>query len=319
MIPKIMQASKVGFPCDRNLWYAVNGYESEIKPRTQRIFDVGTALEPIVVDWLNQDGWITFYNSGSQRAELELYANIKGGKIGGHPDVFMENGYVNNVLADIKTMNERAFITWKRNGTLKDKPQYADQLHVYAYAAMAAGAPVDKLAVVGVNKNTSELHIDLFDYSEERMNEIIKRAERIFSLDTPPEQGDRMESWACQYCEYAKHCDIYQAKHKQDTEVGNSIMKTNEPDIVNAIELLKEARELSKAGKELENDAKAVLDEQVRKQGVKSVSIGSLILTLTETSSTRFDSTAFKKVHPELAQEFSKTINSVTYAIKESA
>ena len=318
MTLKIMQASKVGFPCDRNLYYAVNGYEGKVSTKSQRIFDIGTALEPVVIDWLNQDGWITFYNTGSQHAELGLYADIQGGKIGGHPDVFMSNNHISNVLADIKTMNERAFLNWKRNGTLKDKPQYAEQLHVYAYAAMQAGIPVDKLAVVGVNKNTSDLHIDLFEYSEERMNEIIKRSERILSLDTPPEHGDRMENWACQYCEYANHCEIYRAKHSQDTNVGNSIMKTNEPDIVNAIELLKEARELSKAGKELENDAKAVLDEQVRKQGIKSVSIGSLILTLTEVSSARFDSTAFKKAHPEMAQDFIKVTNTVTYNIKES-
>ena len=216
-------------------------------------------------------------------------------------------------------MNERSFINWKRKGTLEDKPQYVDQLHCYAYAAKREGFPVDKLAIVGVNKNTSDLHIDFFDYDYDRMNKIIERSERIFKLDTPPDQGDRMESWACNYCDYAEHCEIYRAKHNQDTNVGNSVMKANEPDIVNAIELLKEARELSKAGKELEDDAKAVLDERVRKQGIKSVSIGSLILTLTETSSARFDSTAFKKAHPEIAQNFMKSSSSVVYSVKESA
>ena len=86
---KVMNASRVGFPCDRNLWYAVNNYEGKVQSKSQRIFDVGTAIEPLVIDWLNQDGWTTFYNPGSQEAELELYAPIEGGKIGGHPDCFM--------------------------------------------------------------------------------------------------------------------------------------------------------------------------------------------------------------------------------------
>lgn len=314
---KTMRASKVGFPCDRNLWYAVNDFKGETSLKSQRIFDVGTALEPLIIDWLNQDGWVTFYNPGSQNAGIELYAPIQGGRIGGHPDCFISRPNADNVLADIKTMNERSFLSWKRNGTLKDKPQYADQLHVYAYAAMKEGYPVDRLAVVGVNKNTSEYHIDFFDFDNERMNKIIERSERILNLDTPPEQGGRMESWACGYCEYSNICEF--AQKRKDTHVDDSTMKTNDPDIVNAIELLKEARELSKAGKELENDAKTVLDEQVRKQGVKSVSIGNLILTLTETNSSRFDSTAFKKAHPEMVQDFIKVSSSVTYNIKEVA
>ncbi|MBR1604006.1 MAG: Dna2/Cas4 domain-containing protein [Synergistaceae bacterium] len=314
---KVMNASRVGFPCDRNLWYAVNNYAGKVNKKSQRIFDVGAAIEPVVIDWLNQDGWITFYNPGSQEAELELYAPIEGGKIGGHPDCFMSRQNCDNVLADIKTMNERSFINWKRRGTLEDKPQYADQLHCYAYAAKREGFPVDKLAIVGINKNTSDMHIDFFDYDYMRMNKIIERSERIFKLDTPPEPGDRIESWACSYCDYAEHCEL--CKHKRDTHVDNGALKTNDPDIVNAIELLKEARELSKAGKELEDDAKAVLDVRVRQQGIKSVSTGNYILDLTEIKSSRFDSTSFKKAHPEMIQDFMKNSSSVVYSIKESA
>ena len=31
MNEKIMTASKVGFPCDRNIYYAVNGFKGEVK------------------------------------------------------------------------------------------------------------------------------------------------------------------------------------------------------------------------------------------------------------------------------------------------
>lgn len=314
---KIMNASKVGFPCDRNLWYGVNHFPEKISEKTKRIFAVGAALEPLVIDWLNNDGWSTFYNPDSQNAAIELYAPIQGGLIGGHPDAFISKPDCDNVLADIKTMNERSFLSWKRNGTLKNKPQYADQLHVYAYAAMKEGYPVDKLAVVGVNKNNCDIHIDFFDFDSERMNSIIERSEKIFASETPPEQGERFEKWAYNYCEFYNICPF--GKKEKDTHVDNNVVKTDNPDIVNAIELLKEARELSKAGKELENDAKIVLDEQVRKQGIKSVSTENLVLTLTETNSSRFDSSAFKKAHPEMAQDFIKISSSVTYNIKEVA
>ncbi len=95
-------------------------------------------------------------------------------------------------------------------------------------------------------------------------------------------------------------------------------MTTNDPVIVNAMELLKEARELSKAGEELETEAKAVLDEHVRQKGIKSVQGGGLILNLTESASSRFDTKSFRKEYPEMAAKFTKTTNSVTYNLKEA-
>ncbi len=315
---KVMRASRVGFPCDRNLWYSVNGFEEVVAEKSRRVFDIGTALEPVIVDWLREDGWTVFYNPGSQTANLELTIPVRGGKLAGHPDCFISRPGCENILADIKTMNERSFTGWKRNGTVKDKPQYVDQVHVYAEGAMRAGFPVERLAVVGVNKNNSNLHIDFFDFEPERMSAIIQRTERIFAATEPPEPGERMEGWCCDYCGYSGVCELARARQK-DTEVGEDTMKTNDPDIVNAMELLKESRELSKAGEELEGEAKAVLDERVRQQGIKRVKGGSLLLTLTESTSSRFDSKAFRKEHPDMAAEFMTSSSSVRYDIKEVA
>ena len=70
---KVLRASTAGFPCERSLWYSVN-VEADCEPdeRRQRIFDVGTCLEPLIVEWLRRDGWEVEYNAGSQSAPLEL-------------------------------------------------------------------------------------------------------------------------------------------------------------------------------------------------------------------------------------------------------
>ena len=316
---KVMRASRVGFPCDRCLWYSVNGFNEDIGEKSKRIFAVGTALEAVAVDWLKDDGWDVRYNPGSQEAELELTIPLKGGKLAGHPDCFISKPGNEDVLIDIKTMNERSFTQWKRNGTEKDKPQYLDQVHVYAEAAMRAGFPLGRLGIVGVNKNNSAMHIDLFDFEPERMSAIIERTERIFAVTEAPEPGERMEGWCCSYCGYSYLCELAQEKRK-DTAVGADAMKTNDPAILNAnaMELLKEARELSKAGTELETEAKAVLDEQVRQKGIRSVAGGGLILTLTESASSRFDTKSFRKEYPDMAAKFTKTSNSVIYNLKEA-
>ena len=313
---KTMRASKVGFPCDRNLYYAVNGQDEVVTLKSQRIFAVGTALEAVAVAWLREEGWDVLHNPGSQEADLELEIPVAGGRLSGHPDCIISRPGMGRILIDVKTMNERAFTRWKREGTEKNKPQYVDQVHVYANAAMAAKLSIERLGIVGVNKNNSEMHIDIFDYSLERMAAIVERTERIFALSSPPEPGDRMEGWCCGYCGYAHVCELQ--KQKRDTEVGDGIGITTEPDIVNAMELLAEARELSKTGKDLEDQAKAVLDEKIKRQGIKSIRGGALVLTLNEVVSSRFDSAAFKKAHPDMVEEFTKKSSSVRYDIKEA-
>ncbi len=311
---KVMRASSVGFPCDRALWYQVNDVESVIA--NQRILDVGAALESTIVNWLRADGWEVKYNPGSQNADLELNIEVKGGLISGHPDCWISGHGVEDALVDIKTMNERSFIRWKRDGTEKDKPQYVDQVHVYAEAAMNLKLPVGRLGIVGVNKNNSALHIDFFDFDPERMSGIIRRTESIFASSFPPDPGGRLQKWCCGYCGYSHVCEF--ASDKKDTHVDEGMMNTNDPTIVNAMELLKEARELSKTGEDLENEAKAVLDKEVRQQGIRSVRGGSLILTLKESTSNRFDSKTFQKDYPDMAKAYTRASNSVIYNLKEA-
>ena len=314
---KVLRASKAGFPCTRNLWYSVNDVKGIIGSHTQKIFDVGTCLEPLIVDWLRDAGWEVEYNPGSQNAELAFELPVKGGKITGHPDCFISRPEYGHVLADIKTMNDASFRRWKREGTLKNKPQYVDQLHIYAMGAIWAGYTVDKLAVVGVNKNNSDLFIDFFDFDEKRFADIRRRATQVFTAEQAPEENCPAENWCCKYCEYSHLCEIFRAS-QNDTAVGDDIAVTSDADVIDAVDLLKEARELSKAGEELEDEAKAVLEEKVRQRGIKSVKAGELILDLSEKTKDTFDSSAFKVANPELYKQYQKTQSYVVYSIKEA-
>ena len=85
------------------------------------------------------------------------------------------------------------------------------------------------------------------------------------------------------------------------------------------MELLSESRDMEKAAKELSDEAKTVLDKLIRQQGIRSVRCGNLILVLNEIKSSRLDTTALKKAHPELVSEFVKQSSSVRYDLKEVA
>ena len=316
---KELSASKAGFPCMRNLWYTVNGYseDGESDKRTQRIFDVGTALEPVIVEWLRSDGRNGEYNPGSQRAALSVSIPVKGGTLTGHPDCIISKGTIQNTLVDIKTMNDRSFKEWKQAGTLKSKPQYATQLHIYAAGLIAQGRKIERLGIVGVNKNNSEMYIDFFSYDPFRTENIKDYAGLIFTGTKEPELGCPAESWACNYCEFSEICGLYK-KPAPVEKKEEALTATEDAVIIAAMKELKQSRELGREVREMESHAKEVLNETVRDKGLRGIQGGGLVFTMTERTSPRFDSTAFKEAHPELVSEFTKSSTSVFYDVKEA-
>ena len=312
---KVLRASRIGTLCDRALFYSVAGAEEITTEKSQRIFEVGKVLEPVIVSWLRNDGWHVKRNlldSTNKGMSLE----VAGGIITAHPDCIISRDDSTLILTDIKTMNERSFRNLKRDGTIKSHPQYADQLTIYAQALRECGHNIEQLAIVALNKNNCEGYIDYFTFEPERYEALKERAERIFALDEAPEHGDRFQGWCCGYCGYSHLCELC----KKDTAVGDeSVPATDNQKVIDAVELLSESRDLEKAAKELSDEAKAVLDREVHKQGIKSVRAGNLVLILNEIKSSRLDTTALKKAHPELVSEFMKQSSSVRYDLKEVA
>ena len=317
---KVLSASKCGFPCQRNLYYSINSCEGSTSSHSQRIFDVGTALEPVVVEWLRSDGWKVEYNQGSQKAPIEVEIEVEGGKLTGHPDCIIskENG-PQNVLVDIKTMNERSFTLWKREGSLKSKPQYVKQLHVYAEGLMKQGRTIEKLCIVGVNKNNSEIHFDFFNFDQSIADGIKQTAQELFALNEPPTEQSPQESWCCNYCEYSKMCNLIHIPMMNTESPDLPPAITDSEAVISAMRQLVDAREMAKQAKALEDEAKNVLDENIRQKGLNSVQAGRYVCTIKESKSSRFDSTGFKKAHPDIAQQFTKESISVTYSVKEVA
>ena len=311
---KVLRASKIGHPCERNLWYSVNGAEEATNEKSKRIFELGKLLEPVIINWLRNDGWKVRRNPIDDSNEgISLSIEVNGGTISAHPDCLISNEDSGVILADIKTMNDRAFRSLKREGTVKAFSNYADQLTIYAQAMRNSGFKVDKLAIVALNKNDCDGHIDFFDFDSERFEALKRRAEKIFATDEAPDKGERFQDWCCGYCGFNPICELC----KKDTAVGDeSIPATDNQNVINAIELLSESREMEKAAKELSDEAKVVLDREIRQQGIKSVRVNNIVLVLNEITSSRFDTTAFKKSHPELVQNFMKTSTSVRYELK---
>ena len=314
---KILSASKCGFPCQRNLFYSVNGYEGSTSNKSQRIFDVGTALEPVIVEWLRSDGWTVEYNQGSKNAPIEVSIDVVGGKLIGHPDCIISRpDGLQNVLIDIKTMNERAFTQWKREGSLKSKPQYVKQLHVYALGLISQGRTIEKLGIVGVNKNNSELHIDFFDFDPQLAQSIKDMAQQVFALKDAPSDNCPAERWCCSYCDYSGICELMK-KPAPKQEVCDEVNTTYSEEIIAAFSDLYASRSIAKHAKELEKNAKEVIGPYFSQRGVKVLKGGGYICSVSVRRGTSFDNAEFKKAHPDLLNKFTKTSTSTVFDIEE--
>ena len=313
---KVLRASKAGFPCVRNLFYSVNSPDAGIiSPKSQRIFDVGNYLEPMVVEWLRADGWDVTYNPGSQEAEIEVFVPLDGGSLAGHPDCIISKDDMQNVLVDIKTMNERAFTQWKREGSMKSKPQYVDQLHIYAMGCIRHGITINPhtLGIVGVNKNNSDWHIDFFDFDFGRAADIQDKACSVFAMTEPPVENCPSEAWCCNYCEFAHMCEIkgkYKPKPVVEDELPPFTFEDENDKVTHALKDLAFARELASQSRTLEADAKQILIAEAKAKGTDTLKGGGYTCSISERKSARFDSSAFKAAHPDLVAKF--TLESIT-------
>ena len=307
---KILQASKIGCICDLNLWHKAR-YNNDEDTADKRAAEAGTLYESLAVKWLKQDGFDVEYPID------ELYeVEIGDGVLRGRPDCFISKGDKVNVLADIKTMNDSEFKGWKMKGTRVFKPQFVQQLYAYALGAREAGRQVDWLAIVGVNKNSEEYYIDFIRPDDYDLSEMRQRLGRIFRADTP---CIPTPSWWCKYCSdrIKNECPAMIDGEPEQVKPGNQIIETEDEEIFKAITQLKEARKNLAQWRDIENDAKNKIDELVLSQGIKTVYSGNLILELNEVYSARFDTTSFKKAHPEMLSEFMKESASLVYKVKE--
>ena len=308
-----LSASKVGHPCDRNLWYAANGCREEVDPKAKRIFAVGHALEALVVQFMKEYGYTVFHNAKTHADPTDFRLHLKGGVLTGRYDIlFQRSKEAGLVLGDVKTMNRQAYAFWRRKGTLEKYPQYAKQLTVYFKGLQTRKEVASQLngtlAVVGFCKDDSRYAIDYFDYSEDLWEEIRERCERIFAAEKPIDPG-KIPAWACGYCGYRHICD---AKPEKVVE-NNGYVEVDDQDVELAAYMLEEARRLKTEANDLEKEAKAVLERLKDRERVRA---GSYLIKITPVKSTRLDTKALKAQKPEIWAAFVKETVSYRFEIK---
>ena len=86
-------------------------------------------------------------------------------------------------------------------------------------------------------------------------------------------------------------------------------------EITSKIEQLKELEELIEEAKAEAEALKDEIKSEMMKQGKEEMEVGKYIVRWTSVLSNRFDSTAFKKVMPEVYRAYTKQISSRRFTI----
>lgn len=182
----VLSASQLGVKCLRKLWLISRGIESEVPEETKRIFEIGKALEPLVVEWLRREGKQVYYNEKDHRDKPDFRIPVGRGEVQGRFDaVILDEG----LLVDIKTCGDRLFAELMDG---KVPEQYVVQLNVYFFGVKGWGDVVDekirnvirRMGVIGVHKSSGKMVLVELSPSAEVFGEAIEKAKRIFDAES---------------------------------------------------------------------------------------------------------------------------------------
>lgn len=201
-------ASMWGDPCDRKLGFVYHKAkpDSEFKPDTLRIFDMGHDGEERVAEYLRLAGF-QLLTAGEDGKQFGFSAG--DGKLKGHIDGVILAGPEGVAVAwpalwENKALNDKGWKEAVTKGIKVAKPLYYAQAQVYmAYMEL-------QVCVFTVqNRNTGEIHAEIIPFDARAAQVASDRAVRVVSSASPVELnriGMDSTDFRCKFCDFKGTC-----------------------------------------------------------------------------------------------------------------
>jgi hypothetical protein len=185
-------ASIIGNDCTAYLNYSLRGFpENSPSPKLLRIFNVGHALEPMVVDDLKKKGGYGVSEVDELTGDQYEYTAL-GDHVVCHLDGII---YVDEepCVLEIKTMNKSKFNAFEKKGVKTSHPQYFAQCMLAMHLS-----GMHKSFLVAICKDDCRYHIEVIEYDEFEASAL---KQKIWTAVTEPERISPVESdWRCRGC-----------------------------------------------------------------------------------------------------------------------
>lgn len=198
--------SSLGGSCHRHIWLNFRwAYERSIPKRIQRIFDRGHWAEERIVNDLIAAG-IHVY--GRQDELVDDTGHVKGhtdGIVTGLPGD-EDKPY----LLEIKTMNDKRFKQYLKEGLRLSNPKYWVQIHLYM-----GHLNIDKCLFIVENKDNEHRDYQMYDFDP---NVYTQYKDIGFQILTSEGMPAKIGSQVWHEC---KMCDAFNYCHKQAVTVRN--------------------------------------------------------------------------------------------------
>jgi hypothetical protein len=185
-------ASIVGTDCEAYLAYSLRGYpEDTIRPKTLRIFALGHKIEDLVIKDLKASGLDVLEKDHLTGRQYEL--TDRGGHLRAHTDgqVVLDDELY---LLEVKSMNDRNWKSFKKNGVAKSHPKYVAQCQMM----MGLGG-FETAFFIAYNKNTSEYHVEFIKFDEFFYANLQHKVD-IVMRNQARKISDNPDDWRCKMC-----------------------------------------------------------------------------------------------------------------------
>jgi len=195
--------STLGRECERALWYGFRGaVPRAIEGRIARLFDSGHREEARVIEELRAIGCKVWDRQpdGQQWAVQAL-----GGHVRGHLDMVvlgLPEAPKTPHVVDVKTVKAEKYRALLKHGIAKQYPEYVAQITLYAGLM-----DLERGAVVFVNKDTDEIHVERIHFDRAAFDALIEKGKRIvFASEPPPRAGETEDAFVCKWCDHRATC-----------------------------------------------------------------------------------------------------------------
>lgn len=200
-----LRMSNVGKPCERQLWYEVNGVEGEpLPPEAHMKFLFGDVIELLLLFLAEASGHVVEGTQDTQEIE-----GIKG-----HRDAVIDG-----TLIDVKSASSYSFQKFE-NGSLAENDSfgYIDQIQSYLYAGQTDDKITDKdrAAFLVVDKTLGKICLDIHERKNLPYDKIFRHKKAVVSSPEIPERGfspipdgksgNEKLGTNCSYCQFKATC-----------------------------------------------------------------------------------------------------------------
>jgi hypothetical protein len=195
-------ASLIGHPCDRRLWLTFHWTGKEMfNGRMLRLFSTGQREEPRVVEELRGIGCEVHADDGQAQFRVAACDGHFGGSMDGVVLGLPEAPATWHVL-EVKTHSAKSFKDLAAKGVQAAKPLHYAQMQTYMHLG-----ELERALYYAVNKDTDETYIERVAYDKAFAEQLVAKAQRIISADSPPQRLSNDPAWfECKFCPFHEHC-----------------------------------------------------------------------------------------------------------------